>query len=186
MPSITQFGRFEDGVAAGLKLLGLFRDLGKRIDHLEKPSPAELETVFQFIWAQNIIDRESPSVRGFFTTVLRREGYGAEIMDVYGTSDLIDIQSNSAPICNLPAASGIITFGSWTGDLGDGDAWCLDIQGGSICCVPVGSPKTREEARLSAYATFYDFHYLEAFLRRAAELRGWLPAAPEREPRTSQ
>ncbi len=175
MNTITQFGEFQHGVDAGKSLTRLFRELGTDIDTLEKPTNEELETIFQFIWAQNTIDRPYKAVMGFFSTILRREGYSAEIMDVLGASELIEAQREYAPICNLPVNSGIITFGSWTGDIGDGDAWCLDIQKQRICCVPVGGPETVEEARLSAYGVFPSLHYLEAFLRKSAELREWLP-----------
>ncbi len=175
MDTITQFGEFQHGVNAGMALLKLFRDLGTEIDTLEKPAAGELDTIFQFIWAQNKIDRPYRSVMGFLSTILRRKGYSTPIMDVLGAVELIGAQRSWAPICHLPINSGIISFGSWHGDLGSGDTWCLDIQVDRICCVPVGSPESVEEARLGAYAVFHDFHYLEAFLRRSAELRGWLP-----------
>lgn len=176
MDTITQFGTFDAGVAAGQRLLSLFRELGTDIDVLPSPSPEELERIFQFIWAQNTIDRPYQSVKGFLSTVLRRSTYDAKIMHLYGSSDLIEAQSEYAPLCNLPSASGIITFGYWTGDLSDGDSWCIDIRADRLCCVPVGGPESLDEARQTAYAIFHDFQYLEAHLRRSAELRGWLPS----------
>jgi len=174
---ITQFGTFEDGAKAGQLLIRLFRDLGTDVDRLTRPSAEELDRICQFIWSQNTIEHPYHSVRGFLSTVLRRETYCAEIMHVYGTTEIIEAQSEYAPICNLPSMSGMITFGYWTGDLSDGDSWCIDIRADRMCCVPVGGPETLAEARQSAYATFPDFHYLEAYLRRSAELRGWLPFA---------
>jgi hypothetical protein len=173
--TITQFGKFQHGADAGIALAKLFKELGTNIEDLEKPTDEELETIFRFIWAQNTIDRPYQSVMGFLSTILRRKGYSGEIMRVLGTSELIKAQREYAPMSTLPENSGLIMFGWWTGDLGDGDAWCLDIRADRICCVPVGSPETLDEARIGAYGTFHDFHYLEAFLRRSAELRGWLP-----------
>ena len=175
MHTITQFGEYHQGAQAGRSLAELFRELGTDINDLPRPTDEELNAIFEFIWAQNTIDRPYHSVMGFLTEILRRERYSTGIIQILGTSELIDLQQDYAPVSTLPIGSGIVMFGTWKGDLSDGDAWCLDIQADRVCCVPIGCPETKEEARISAYAAFHDLHYLEAHLRKAAELRGLLP-----------
>ena len=58
MDTITQFGRFEDGAAAGRALLQLFKELGTDIAELEEPTSDELFaklTISETTWYRNLV-----------------------------------------------------------------------------------------------------------------------------------
>ena len=175
MSTITQFGEYQDGMDAGLALAELFKELGTDIDELERPSAVELEDIFQFIWSQNTITKPYQSLIGFFTAILRRETYSTEIVDIFGTTDFIKNQGEGcSSVWTLPQKSRIIAFGSWTGDVDDGDSWCLDLNAERIICIPICFPETIKEAQLSAYAVLPELGYLEGYLRKSSELRGYI------------
>ncbi|GHC65649.1 hypothetical protein [Roseibacillus persicicus] len=167
-------GSYSDGQEAGQKLLRLFDELGVSLSSKLPASENELEKVFELIRLPRT-KNGNPVMKGFLSTVLRKDYYNAEIIEVLGASTFIEDQTDCSPLSELAADSGLVQFASWTGDYSDGDAWCLDILEDRVVCIPVGVPETRAEALERAYGIFPDFLYLEAYLRCSAEIRGWLP-----------
>ena len=168
---------YDDGVSAGDHMLALIRTIDPRLSDecgvfLGQP---ELEPVLTWITRQTRYNRPVPYVNGFLSRVLKPQGLRSSIVDLWGARDLIADQGNVAPICNVPAGSGLVQIGSWTGDRSDGDAWCLDLHHDCIRCIPVGSgDDDLDLVRLASYGVLPTFLYWVAYLRCSAYQRGWL------------
>jgi hypothetical protein len=135
---------------------------------------SELDRVFDWV-ADSNEKRSLPYVNGFLSKILVPGGIRSNIIEIFGVDEVVSMQDEIAPICNIRKGSGIIQFGSWTGDYSDGDAWCIDLRASEIICIPVGSGyEDRDQTRAAAYGVLPNFSYFVSFLASSVLQRGWL------------
>jgi hypothetical protein len=165
----------ETRLNAGQQLLRLFADLGDSSPLI----PAPLETISKVldeIWSWSHSGAPNVLAMEFFSQVLTLRGHSTRILDILGTNRILSEQKGCAPMCNIPAESGLFAFAYWTGE-SDGDAWCYDINYNCIRCIPVGSGEAdADRSRLNSYGVFPHFEHFVAYLRCEAERRGFIPS----------
>jgi hypothetical protein len=174
----TMACNFENGRRAGERLLRLFADLnGTVTDPQGTLIPAPLDTVsavLKEIWSWSTKDELPEYDLGLFSTFLTVSGHSTNIIEMWGTNGLLSEQKSCAPMCNLPADSGIFGFAYWTGET-DGDTWCYDIKYRCIRCIPVGDGDANpDRSRLASYGVFPHFDHFVAYLRCEAERRHFI------------
>ena len=164
---------FDNRLNAGQQLLKLFADLG---ENPLTPAPLEtISTVLKEIWSWSNSGEPNEIVLGFFSQILPLGGHSTNILDIFGTNQFLYEQKRCAPMCNIPAESGIFGFVYWTGE-SDGDAWCYDIKYNCIRCIPSGCGEAdADRSRLNSYGVFPHFDHFVAYLRCEAERRKFLP-----------
>jgi hypothetical protein len=169
---------FENGRLAGQRLLTLFANLNGPDPDSQNPlvpAPRDaVSTVLKEIWSWSTTNEVPEYDLGLFSTILPVSGHSTNIIEMWGTSCLLSEQKGCAPMCNLPADSGIFGFAHWTGET-DGDAWCYDIKYRSVRCIPVGDGDANpDRSRLASYGVFPHFDHFVAFLRCEAERRHFI------------
>ncbi len=164
---------FETGRIAGQQLKKLFADLNDS----EPLTPAPLETISSMlkeIWSWSSAYNLPDEVLGIFSEILPKANHSTSIIEIWGTDQFLHQQKDCAPMCNIPANSGLFAFAHWTGE-SDGDAWCYDIKYNCIRCIPVGEGDADpDKARIASYGVFPHFDHFVAFLRCEAERRHFL------------
>ena len=129
---------YEDGVQAGDDLMKVVTRYCHEPDSLPRLcTPKELEGVFEFV-VQRGKGRRLPYVEGFLSQVVRLTSIKRiSIIDLWGVDAFIENQEQYAPICNIPPEHQFIQFGSWCGELSDGDGLCIDFYDEYLRCLPV-------------------------------------------------
>ncbi len=165
---------YESGADAGELLLDLFDEIkepGRAKDRIDRNAT---EKVLQQIYVgKGLKPRVNPELTEFLSTVLAKQAYETSIMVLLGTDDLIERQKAEHPICEVQERFGLMQFGFWTGDFGDGDAWCYDMKMDLIRCVPF-TCGDENDLLDRTYGVFDNFYYLVAHLRCSCQLRGWV------------
>ena len=164
---------FEDGVVAGRAVV----DVAKRCSDEPAAFPVacdlqELEDVFQYAKDRGK-GRRLPYIEGFLSQVVRRQSSSDSILELWGVDHFVDNQSRYAPICNLPKEFQMIQFGSWCGELSDGDGWCIDFYDELIRCVPIGCGDEHgiDYLKRCTYGCFPTLRSLAPYLLSVAETR---------------
>jgi hypothetical protein len=168
---------FEDGVSAGDALLDLITSINPELSDQcsTYAQDSDLNVIFDWVTERRSCDRPVPYVNGFLSRILKSGGLGSDILQLWGVNEVISLQREVFPISEIPEEAGLIQIASWTGDWGDGDAWCIDLVWDCMRCVPVGSVKLdAESSRTNSYGVLPSFLYWVSYLRCSAYQRGWL------------
>lgn len=167
---------FEDGVKAGDGLLALIVELNPGLKNRcdEFLSKEQLQPINDFI-VQRSGRYPYPYLEGFFSRVVKATELEGEIISLWGADEFIENQTQYAPICNMHSNAKFFQFASWTGDMCDGDAWCIDLEDQLIRCLTVtGGDEDMAVVRANTYGVYTSFDYLISHLRCSAARRGWL------------
>lgn len=174
MSAISQFSDFDDGVAAGRRLLRLSEELDSDFARLPAASAEQVAEVIAFLRRYTIANRPYPAVEGFLSTVLRKETASMGIAEFLGAEGFVHEQRTAAPLGNLPDDAPFVLFATWAGEE-EGDAWVLDLEPGYIRCIPLSVHKTDPvSVRAISYGVFSTLDHFVAHLRCEAEMREWI------------
>jgi hypothetical protein len=178
---------FEDGVAAGDRLLALLEEIHPdwAPDCRTFMSASDQQPILDWLWSRLSGGRPIPYVQGFLSRVLKDRGLGGDPIIVFGTGDLVGMQTGTAPINLMPPDSGLVEIASWAGDGSDGDAWCLDGKRGCVRGVGLSCGSSDvQEVRAWSYAVLPTFDHWVSYLRTSFTQRGYFraPAASPRGP----
>jgi hypothetical protein len=168
---------YGDPIKEGESLISLVKTLNPGVEFPESTVAYESELNSVFEWVNNSLgyEKDFSYVNKFLSKILILGGFISDIVDIWGVDELISMQSEVSPISSLEEGHEIFQFGSWSGDLSDGDAWCVDMMHSSIICIPVGTDCADiDEARSASYGRLPNFSYFVSFLASSAIQRGWL------------
>ncbi|MEM7146842.1 MAG: hypothetical protein AAF591_17050 [Verrucomicrobiota bacterium] len=166
----------EDGIAAGLEILGL----------LKKLQPELAEQCDTFLSDQALephfaeIDRRTPKYgercpcfEGFLSQILKPTELRSNLITFWGATEIWANQDDYAPVCEIDQSLGFIQFGDWCGQT-DGEAWVFDSEHGIIGTLSAGLLDYSADGVRSSFESKYNSPWqVASFLACDAWERGW-------------